>query len=277
MSTLISITTFRKNLGLEQLLETLLEHGYAVNSTILIADDGAGEAKPVYDALKGKCRLVYVTGDNPQQGVAVNKNRGLRYFQQKSHFKAILNLDDDLLFKRAGLIEHMEMVCEEIRLPFISGYWTDFEGKKEENVKQVTNRSWYADFPIEAETEWATFHRGCQGVSMYMKRSAFEKVGYMTKFDYYYGYEHSEYFNRLMRAHHASPELYPVMKYSEYFYIGNNIPNCYSVDLSKVFGPVDTNASQYDNDFFPRIVAGTYIYNKESGLKKKKETIIESF
>lgn len=272
MSTLICISTYLKNSALKDLLDSLIKFGYHEQAKIAICDDSNDfHAKPIYEEYRKKCKLIYLSG-GINSGIAINKNRGLKYFLSKPHFEDILMLDDDLIFYAPNFLEHCRKVCGEIKLPLISGLWTDFRGEQEEEVKGASGNGWYSDFPVVAETEHTTWHfQGCHGCCLYMKREVVEKVGYMNNFTYHYGYEHSAYFSRALYASGSAPELFPVLKHSDLWYRGNCIPNNYEIDRDQVF---NVNGVEHA-ELIRQVYMGYGIYNKEHGLKKKKEIVLE--
>ncbi len=284
MSTLISITSFLKNSALVELLESLIALNYHEGNKILIADDSENaEARAVFEQFKKKCKLVYCNGME-RTGIAVNKNRGLKYFFAKPHFNDILMLDDDIVFHREKLLDHLKMACADARLSYMTGYWTDHNASKEENIKGASGNGWYSDFPIKASTDYVTWNEGCQGVLMYIQREIAEKVMYMRKYSYVYGYEHDSYMARILRADGKAPNLKPVLKGCEYFYIGQNKPNAYEIDREIVLGKMDENgkvieigqqAREHGEDLL-QIIAGYGIKEKNHYLKKSKEIVLES-
>lgn len=271
MSTLIAISTYLKNAALTELLDSLIANGYHEGNRLMICDDSDDhQAKPVFDEYRKKCKLVYSAGE--RGGIAVNKNRAIKYFLAKTHFKDLLLLDDDLLFLRYGLIEECRTACEEIGLPFITGMWIDFYSNKEEKVKGSDGRGWFSSFPIKSSTFSTTSHQGSHGCVMHIQREAVEKVGYFNKFSYFYSHEHSAYFSRLLRTYGRCPELFPVIKNSSYYYKGNQIPNNYEIDMDQVW---NVNGREHA-ELLQKVYAGESLYNKEHNLSKKKENTIES-
>lgn len=271
MSTLISITSYLKPLALEQLIVTLLEHGYDKGNTLMICCDNGGiDTKPVYDKFRKDCKLVLAHGAE-RQGISANKNRGIKYFLQKTHFEKLLLLDDDILFKRPGMLEHLEEACQQVDLPLMTGLWTDFNGNKEENILGASNRGWFTDFPEKGGTELVSLHEGCHGCLKYLKREAVEKVGYFHVFPEKYGFEHSNFCSRILKEYEVCPRLYPILRTSPWFFCGNKIPNNYEVDIETVF---KVNGAEHDR-LLNEIYNGRMIYEKDHGLNKKKERIYD--
>jgi len=263
------VTTFKKPTALRDILNSLIEYNYHEGNTIMIADDDNGSSKEVYQEFRKRCKLVYATG--PNGGISVNKNRIIKYFLAKPHLDELVLLDDDLVFSRKGLLEHCREACKEIKLPFISGLWTDFESKDDLSKMQQSGLHWSEQFPVIAETKLTTWHGGKHGCMLYFQREAIEKVGYYNIFPMGYGFEHSIYFSRLLRTYAMAPECYPILKYSHLYFHGNNIPNNYEVNVDKVFeinGPVHQKLL---NDVYN----GYGLYSKDSGLKKKKEQVLD--
>lgn len=271
MNTLISISTYKKNEALDELMWTLIKHNY---NNILIADDNDGEAKSIYYKyrdFKSIPKLIYCTG--PNLGISGNKNRGIKYFLSHSQYDSLLMLDDDLLFTRSGLLEHIDLAIKDAKIEFITGYWTDKNAKQESNIKQVTGNSWYEDFPVKAATDYISWHEGSQGAVMFVTRKAINKVGYFNMFPEKYGYEHSLYFSRLLRAHESCPRLFPVLRFCERWYHGNDIPNNYEVNRETLV--LGGSQSTYHDQMLGKVFAGYEIYNKDHGLSKKKELVLD--
>lgn len=274
MSTLLAITTFKKPQAADELIETLIKHNYHLNNRIILCDDSENrEGKEVFEKYRKECKITYSAGTE-RQGIAVNKNRGLKYFFTKTHFDDILLLDDDLLFERPGLIEHCKFVCnEDIKLPFITGMWVDFDFKKEETIKGSNGLGWFSSFPVKAATPFTTWHEGSLGCMLYIQRSAAERVGYFNKLSYFYSHEHSLYYSRLLAAYGRCPELFPLLKNSGgWYYKGNKIPNNYDVDMQQVW---EVNGKEHA-ELLQQVYQGYGVYNKEHSLRKSKEVLLES-
>jgi hypothetical protein len=264
-SVLLGITTFRKNEAAKTLIQSLIEHGYSEGNTILIADDGAGHARPVFEEFKGK--VVYISGKNPQYGISVNKNRCIDYFLQNKHFDALLLLDDDIVFTAPGFIDHCKMVCkEDLKLPFVSSYWVDHNGVSTDDVLQTSGKTWTDDFPIKASTEWVNFHQGKHGHCLYFGRGAVEKAGFYNKMPGMYGMEHSLYFSRLLRIYGQCPELFPILKYPKLWYKGQCIPNNYDVPKNSI----EINGKAHIK-FLNEVYQGRGLYVGERGIKQKEK------
>lgn len=284
MSTLLAITTFKKPQAADELIETLIKHNYHLNNRIILCDDSENrEGKEVFEKYRKECKIAYSAGTE-RQGIAVNKNRGLKYFFTKTHFDDILMLDDDIFFHKEGLIDYIKMSCLDSKINYMTGYWTDENSNKEEEIKGATGRGWYSDFPIKASTSYLSWHEGCQGVLMYVERKIAEKVGFMRKYSYFYGYEHDSYMARILMADGRCPSLKPVLKHCEYWYKGQNKPNNYEIDRDIVLGKMNESgqvievgqqALEHGVDL-QRIYQGYDLLERQHWLRKSKEVLFES-
>jgi glycosyltransferase involved in cell wall biosynthesis len=264
----LGITTFVKNPALSAMLESLIKHGYTEGNTVLIADDGAGHARPVFEEFKSKIKsLVYITGKNPQYGISVNKNRCIDYLlQNKKDFDAIFLFDDDFEFIRPGFIEHCYKASEEAKIPFLSGFWYDWSGVSNDDVLQTSGRTWTDDFPVKGSTELVNFHTGKHGHCLYVKTEAVEKVGYYNVLSSKYGGEHSLYFSRLLLTHCLNPEFFPIIKHCNYWYKGQNIKNEYVVTQKML----DMNMADHKR-LLPEVYRGHGLYIGTKGIKQKEK------
>jgi hypothetical protein len=271
MPNLIAISTYKKNQGLDELITTLLNNDYDKASTILITDDNDGEAKSVYEKYRKECKLVYITG--PNGGIARNKNRAIKYFLSKPHFNRLSLLDDDLLFVKPGLFDDLEGCLDDIKLPVITGLWSDYTANPEQNILGASGNGWFDDFPPIGYSKnlRVSFHEGCHGCLKYLKREAVEAVGFFNVLPLGYGFEHSLYISRIMKQFNQCPRLFPIFRFSSYYYHGNKIPNNYEVDHEEVF---KINGAEHDR-ILTDVFNGYSIYNKEHGLNKKKERCLD--
>lgn len=280
---LIGITTFKKTAALDNLLSSMVKHGYSEFPTV-IADDFSNlvdkHGKNVEEVVKkyssnfSSLKLIY-NEKTSGLGVAKNKNRLIKEFLSNP-CESLLLLDDDILFMNPGLIDHLFYVAEKIKISHINGYWTDFDQDRLESSKLVglTGNNWYKDFPIKAigydektQTDLVSFHQGTQGCMVWSKKSAIEKAGYFNKFNYIYGMEHSAYSARLNRIEGLPPELFPVLRRSHYWIMGQNIPNDYSISHEKL-NTVQTATYQ---SILKDVYAGIELKQEDDNLPKKFE------
>lgn len=271
VNTLITISTFKKNEACEQLIESLLNNNY--KERIVITDDSDNfNALPVYNRFRKEAEITYL-GGSVNAGISLNKNRGIKYFLEHSQYNNMLSLDDDLLITKSGLIDHLDMICKEDDLQFTTGFWTDKVFKGE--LKQLWGTGGWSDqFPVKAESAWNTWHGGCHGCLVFYRRTAIEKVGYFNKLSLKYGFEHSLYCSRILRAFGLCPELFPIMKFSRTWFHGNDIPNNYEIDVSKVF---EINGAEHSR-LLLKVYEGKGLTIEDHGLKKilKKDRKLES-
>lgn len=222
-SRLISITTFRKNKALEELLDTLKEFKYFEDCDILVCDDGGGEARGV---VKKYNPCLYTTGDN--LGIARNKNRGIKYFLENDQYKHLVLLDDDLLFTGSGLID--ALIGAE--WPHITGYlgtYTPGVGIEAEERKQFSGNAFFDDFKPTGKTDKGVmFCPGAQGIMLYMVREVVEKAMYFHVPPGHYGYEHSIYSNVINKITDYQIDHFPIFIRTPAYLIGNyEHPNNY--------------------------------------------------
>ena len=86
--------------------------GLTVISGELVEDKEAGlyvrmpSALDIYNKYKDKIDIALTFGQG-RGGVAVNKNRGINFFQKDTSAQYLFQLDDDQYFARPDLCEHM--------------------------------------------------------------------------------------------------------------------------------------------------------------------------
>lgn len=275
-SCLISVSTYEKSDALEGILKSLLNNDYGRFPTV-ICDDGAGKpyqvtrsgndghpawrlpenegkdsidmpsAVDIYHKYKKEFSKLALVHGKERGGVAVNKNRGVYYYLEKTKLDYILLLDDDILFHAPGMVEEWIEVLKEnthegpgarFSLNHLNGTWQDYDpgffDKLRGRPMIESRKAWDADFPIEAlgnrGLEW---RRGSQGCACFYTRKAIEAIGY---YDCYskYAFEHSLMSSRaLLKVDKRSPVLYPVWDASALFFIGNSISNNYNDSASE--------------------------------------------
>lgn len=267
---LIGITTYLKNDSLDVLINSLIEHGYTDNARIVIADDDS-EAVAIYNKYRKDIKITYIGGN--RAGICGNKSRIIHYFLKNTKYENLLLLDDDLVFHKSGFIEQCLVGCEDINLPFISGYWTDHTGSEDYSVSQTSGNSWVSDFPCKGSTKFVSLHQGKHGCTLFFKREAIEKAGFYNKMGFY-GYEHSLYFSRLLKLYGWSPELFPILKYCDHWYKGQNVPNRYTIDIQEVH---NTNGQEHIR-LLKDVYEGKGLTIMDNQFRKvwKKDRLLES-
>lgn len=261
MSTLIGITTFKKNDIAEDLLNSLHTYGYTQDNTIILADDSPGEALSVF---KNTSYVeAYLTGN--RHGIWANKNRIIRYFLNDSDCDYLLLLDNDIVFTAPGCLDELENASKEtdprtvnqIGHQHITGYVVDADG----------NDGLQKTFPYEGETNYLKFHPGCHGCFLWFTRENLKKVGYMRRYSYFYGGEHSELSNRCLMAQNKAPEYwYPVLKRStKFFKLNPRDRHVYDVDLEQVYAKNLEEMHKFNAD----TRRGVNILNSNTGLDKE--------
>lgn len=243
MSTLIGISTFRKVNALSVLLKSLLDHGYFEGNQILVTDDDEGNGYEVdgYEYLSAEetvdnfnldygTNVVCITGKR-RGGVAVNKNRAIKFFtDNQDKFDDLLLLDDDIVFTAPGLLDLIRSSNE----PHMTG----FLGSPDDPTGNLiafgeTATPFFKTFPPQGETESHYYCLGSQGVLLYYTKECILKVGYFDRMPDHYGFEHSLHSNRVNALRGRFYDWFPVLKNCGSYFQSQSIANNYQADYSK--------------------------------------------
>lgn len=253
---LIACSTFQKSDAIYNLVESLVKHNYDVGNRILVTDDNAGKdyittrkdnphhprwaevpedqkeinfagAPKVVENLKRDfpdLDIEVVFGDK-RGGVAINKNRGIKYFLEHPEFDELLMLDDDIEMVGPGLLEAIRAT----KLPHVTGLL----GESEAAVFGADACPFFQSFPPQGETPTHWYCLGSMGVMLYATRECVERVGYMDQMPDFYGAEHSLWSARINMLHGKFLDWFPILKGCENFFTTQSIPNNYIADYSK--------------------------------------------
>lgn len=233
MKTCISITTFKKNAALVGILNSIVDIGKENVSCIHIADDNDGEALPVVEEFQAKYEsgnypysFNYSTGE--RKGIAVNKNRGIKFFlEERKKDDFLLLLDDDLRINnsRFGSETLLAALIEaqiSTDFPHITLYLDDYNDP-------LTSKHFFSVFPPFAENEWVYHCLGSQGIGLFFTRLAVESAGYFDRLPAFYSYEHCLYSMRVNRMSGRMPEDYILLKNCHRYIKCQGVPNNYEV------------------------------------------------
>jgi hypothetical protein len=222
---------------------------------VTVGDDNPGEAFEVFKEFPWV--EAYLTGNT--HGIWANKNRGIRYFLELTKCKNLVLSDNDIEFKRPGVLSLLEKAAENNQQTHITAYVIDSDGRD----------GLQATFPSEAMSEdrLLRWHPGCHGCFLWFSRDIVKKIGYMRKFKYFYGGEHSEYSDRALRTQGYAINFYPVFAQSTAFIkLQDNDFHAYDVNLDEVYGK---NLGELDGEMRPKILRGVDLLNPQSGLNKE--------
>jgi len=159
-----------------------------------------------------------VFGDK-RGGVAINKNRGIKYFLEHSEFDELLMLDDDIVMTGPGLLEALRATGE----PHMTGLLGGQEGL----VFGEDACPFFQSFPPLGERDTHWYCTGSMGMMLYATRECVEKVGYMDVLVGKYGYEHALFSNRINMLYGKHLDWFPILKGCEKFFESQSIPNNY--------------------------------------------------
>jgi hypothetical protein len=262
MSFLFATTTFKKNGALRVHLQSFVDHGYAEEVGVFIADDNDGEAEEVYKEFQPQFKaLSYSSGS--RGGIAKNKNRCLKFFLEQTNYENIILFDDDTVVKHPGFCERLLLADQ------------DFVKASPEMGKSVGQINTYLAgggpddpsaflniFPPQLQTEHLYFCSGSQGMGVFFTRQAIELVGYFdTDWKNLYGFEHTVYSARHLKASGRQPQLFPVLKNSPKFIdCIYDFPNQYDESAD-----YRLNDPQY-KDKMEKIYAGVGLHVKNPGI-----------
>lgn len=256
--TLIAISTYQKTDALATLIKSLVACGYDLGNRILVCDDNAGQDYTItrkdnpnhpqwMEAPKNQKEVAFgsapsmvgelrrdfpeldiecVFGDK-RGGVAINKNRGIKYFLEHPEFDELLMLDDDIEMVGPGLLEAIRAT----KLPHVTGLL----GGSEAAVFGSDACPFFQSFPPQGETPTHWYCLGSMGVMLYATRECVEKVGYMDILSQsgYYGFEHSCWSNRINMLYGKHLDWFPILKGCENFFVSQSIPNNYVADFTQ--------------------------------------------
>lgn len=277
---LIAISTFQKADAFYNLVESLVKYNYHTGNKILVTDDNAGKdyittrkdnpnhprwvevseseteinfagAPKVVENLKRDfpdLDIECVFGEK-RGGVAINKNRGIKYFLEHPEFDELLMLDDDIVMTGPGLLE----ACRATGEPHMTGLL----GGSEAEVFGADACPFFQSFPPKGETPTHWFCTGSMGMMLWYKRSIVEKAGYFNAMPDKYGAEHSLYSCRINALQGKYIDWFPILKGCEGFFKSQSIPNNYTADYEK-------NMKFY-NKIKPEIFKGINLHIKNPG------------
>lgn len=158
-------------------------------------------------------------------GVAINKNRGIKYFLEHSEFDELLMLDDDIVFTAPGLLEAIRS-CGQPHMTGFLGSKDDPDGSK--IAFGETAQPFFKDFPPMGETPTHFYCAGSQGMMLWYTRECIERVGFMDPdLPSYYGFDHSLHSGRINALYGRFIDWFPVLKNCGKFFHTQTIPNNY--------------------------------------------------
>lgn len=281
---LAAISTYQKYEAVERLANSYVEHGYHETSILLLGCDNAGQpytktngtempsVKELYAELKGKGIDVALGFGQSRSGVWGNKNRLIHMAQSMENpWNSLLVLDDDQYFDKSGLFDYLEDISARNNINHLTGVWAEAVA----DIKPgLSGKNWYDDFPVVSESKdgLITWHGGCHGNVGWFSKKCIDRIGYYNKWQGFYGYEHTEYTARAMRAvEKRSTMWYPQVNTSKYLRC-QAIPNNYS--------GTDESIKKNGAEFYEKmedIAQGLNLRVKEPGIDLKKETILRSW
>lgn len=255
---LIAITTFCKTDALSVLLGSLAENGYLKTCDIVICDDNGNlpyqvtkegnpqhpywvdhpeETKPLEMPSAGKVVEIFnsvhdsnvkVLHGKGRKGIAINKNRGIKYFLEHEAYKDMIMLDDDIVVSSSEILDR----CRASGHPHLCGYLG--EPNEPEGEELHTGRSgnsfWSVpEFRAQGEDEHVYYSGGAQGMFLYVKRELLDQVQYLNVMKNPYGFEHAIWSNRLNLANGKNPDWFPILKGCGRLFQSQAIPNNYHI------------------------------------------------
>lgn len=278
IKTLIAISTFQKDLALYELLNSLIKHNYHVGNKVIVADDHCGlgytldrKTNPDHPLFKDSKEdklerpaawaVVEVFKERHPEldiecvwgksrgGVAINKNRGIKYFLEHPEYDNLLLLDDDVVMTGPGLLE----ACRATGEPHMTGLLGGTEGA----IFGADACPFFQSFPPKGETPTHWFCTGSMGMMLWYKREAVERAGYFNAMPDKYGAEHSLYSCRINALYGKYIDWFPILKGCEGFFVSQSIPNNYTADYKKNM--------KYYNKIKPEIFKGINLTIKNPG------------
>ena len=251
--TLIACSTFMKSDALEVLLTSLREHGYFEGNKVIVTCDNGGKPytitrkdnpnhplfadndldsieMPSAGQVAEKFEGVEVIHGKGRGGVAVNKNRAIKYFLDHKEYDYLLMLDDDIVFHAPGFID----LCIKSGHKHLTGYLGD---PGDTSILFGELRSpFFETFPPQGEDDYVWYCKGSQGMMLWTDRPTIEAVGYfdpMAKGGFY-GFEHSIWSNRINRLVVTKfQDWFPVLIGCHLYFHSQSVPNNYIADYSQ--------------------------------------------
>ena len=172
---------------------------------------------------------IEVISGKARGGVAINKNRGIKYFLEHPEFDELLMLDDDIVMTGPGLLE----ACRATGEPHMTGMLG-------QNSAQAASFGadacpFFDSFPKMGETPTHIYAGGSMGCMLYFTRECIQRVGYMETLskDGKYGFEHSIFSNRINALYGKYIDWFPILKGCDRFFVSQEIPNNYTADYSQ--------------------------------------------
>lgn len=281
---LISISTYRKPDALRVLLQSLKDYRYSETCVIHVADDFNGQViEELGYSAKSVAQLEFGTefSCGERGGVSRNKNRGIKFFLDYSEeLPYILLLDDDQQMVAPGLIEELADICEKDNINHVTGKWTE-EGAKE--IPQLTGQGWSQTFKPQGYGvgDRISWHEGCHGNAQFYTRKCIKRIGYYPLMPKMYSYEHAIHSAMAMKVvDKRTPIWYPQHTRAHKFYVGQNIPNRYSMKtvMVKILNPqtgliedvASTEEIQGNDPVYKKMMSeiaqGLLRKNKDSGI-----------
>lgn len=196
-----------------------------------------------------KFKEVEVISGKARGGVAINKNRGIKYFLEHPEFDELLMLDDDIVMTGPGLLE----ACRATGEPHMTGLLGGTEGA----IFGADACPFFQSFPPKGETPTHWFCTGSMGMMLWYTRACVEKVGYFNAMPDKYGAEHSLYSCRINALYGKYIDWFPILKGCEGYFVSQSIPNNYTADYEKNM--------KYYNKIKPEIFKGINLTIKKSG------------
>ena len=255
MSCLIAITTYQKSDALEVLLNSLQEHGYCSDNSIVVCDDNMGQpykvtkkgnpnhpiwgtvdveeitmpsAPQVVDKFKmdhPEVDIACIFGKK-RGGVSINKNRGIKYFLDNPNFADMLMMDDDIVFHAPGYVD----LCRASKHKHLLAYLgSPDEERGRKLASGETGNPFFSVFPAQGEDEFVYYCTGAQEMCRYVTRDAIERVGYFDIFKHHYGFESAIYSSRINMSYGKFLDWVPVLKNSPDYFVSQSIANNYEI------------------------------------------------
>ena len=169
---------------------------------------------------------IEVISGKARGGVAINKNRGIKYFLEHPEFDELLMLDDDIVMTGPGLLE----ACRATGEPHMTGMLGS--GLQSESFG-ADACPFFQSFPPKWETPTHLYCEGSMGCMLYFTREAVRKAGYFDRMPDIYGAEHSLYSNRINALYGKYIDWFPILKGCDRFFISQEIPNNYAANYEK--------------------------------------------
>lgn len=273
MKTCISITTYKKNKALIGSLESMVNIGTSIDSIVVSDDDDGGAEEVVQDFYKKyengdyPFKLAYCSG--PNKGIAVNKNRGIRYFLENNDSDFLVAVDDDIKFTKNALrLQKPDMqefgeitIVDQVIKAHQFSKQKHITGFLEDYTDPGTQMPWLTVKPLIGEDPYCIYYGMSQGIFLFFTREMVELAGYMPVMPYRYGFEHILYSAACLRIQGFHIETFPILKNCRRYFGCQGIPNNYDVE----------NAGLQKNNvvYFNRmheIARGINLHNNKHGI-----------